>query len=67
MCTTIKAYKGILLSANSFVDEDTGEIIEVLPYKNIYNKYRFKIPLHCYIQLNYTDKFCLIKDIIPIE
>ena len=43
MCITIKAYKGILLSANSFVDEDTGEIIEVLPYKNIYNKFYYNI------------------------
>ena len=64
---TISCLKGYWISYNKFVDEETGELIRVIPYKNFANPYETLFPLHCYMQLLHGDKHLTIKDVIVID
>lgn len=64
---SIFTLKGVWLKPNEFVDEVTGEVISVLPYKNIEKEYRGTQPIHCYIQFERVKEFNIIKNVIIID
>ena len=60
---TRRAYWNTL---NEFVDEETGEIIQVIPSKAQSNKY-IHFPIHCYMQYEVKDKWNSIINILEID
>ena len=51
---------------NEFIDEETGEIIRVIPSKAQSNKYTH-FPIHCYMQYEVKDKWNSIINILEID
>jgi len=60
----MKTLKGIWISHNEFILEDTS-IIKVVPFNYIARKYEMKFPLHCYINVSKTNGF--IVSVMEIE
>ena len=58
--------KGYWSKLNEFIDEETGEIIRVLPSKAQSNKY-IHFPIHCYMQYEVKDKWNSIINILEID
>lgn len=58
--------KGYWNKLNEFVDEETGEVIRVLPSKAQSNKY-IHFPIHCYMQYEVKDKWNSIINILEID
>jgi hypothetical protein len=63
---SIFAYKGRWNKYNTFIIEETGEVIEIIPYPSIMNKYMKNLPLDCYIQVIYNGSYLVLSDVIPI-
>jgi len=58
----IVVMSGVWKSANVFITED-GEIVEVIPYQYIIDKFRQSLPMACIIQI--TNRY--ITDVMPID
>ena len=58
--------KGYWNELNEFIDEETGEIIQVVPSKAQSNKYTH-FPIHCYMQYEVKDKWNSIINILEID
>ena len=58
--------KGYWNKLNEFIDEETGEIIQVIPSKAQSNKYTH-FPIHCYMQYEVKDKWNSIINILEID
>ena len=58
--------KGYWNKLNEFIDEETGEIIQVVPSKAQSNKYTH-FPIHCYMQYEVKDKWNSIINILEID
>lgn len=58
--------KGYWNELNEFIDEETGEIIQVIPSKAQSNKYTH-FPIHCYMQYEVKDKWNSIINILEID
>ena len=58
--------KGYWSKLNEFIDEETGEIIQVIPSKAQSNKY-IHFPIHCYMQYEVKDKWNSIINILEID
>ena len=58
--------KGYWSKLNEFIDEETGEIIQVIPSKAQSNKYTH-FPIHCYMQYEVKDKWNSIINILEID
>ena len=58
--------KGYSNKLNEFIDEETGEIIRVIPSKAQSNEYTH-FPIHCYMQYEVKDKWNSIINILEID